>query len=113
MEIDAGFVSSRHVASWVTVDRRYRTSTVVGGGLGLMGLRHVPIEGREVIRDRMWRNLQGAMEASGSRFCVVMWVLGNPGLAEWLHHLGREVGAVESFVSVGAEFGVAGGLWAW
>jgi len=111
MSLENEHASSRDCDGWEQVNRRYRTETVVGGGFGLFGLRHVPIEGRERIRDRLWSQI------SASRAEVRVSVLrgevglGKSRLGEWIHHLSREVGSSHSFkVSVGAEFGVTGGL---
>ena len=68
---------------------------MVGVGLGIYGLRHVPLVGRGQERDVLWGAL-GEVEREGSVRMVVLQGaagVGKSALARWLCERGQEVGA--------------------
>ena len=68
---------------------------LVGAGLGLWGLRPVPLVGREDIRDRLWEELRAVTQDSTPRGTLLTGPAGygKTRLSEWLGNRVREVGA--------------------
>ena len=86
------------VPGWRNLTRAQRSTAVHGAGLGILGMRHVPIEGREDERDQLWSRL---LEARAGSFRLVR-LEGPPGvgksrLARWLYHVAGEAGAALCF----------------
>lgn len=81
---------------------------LVGAGLGLYGLRAIPLVGRQAERDAIWEALREARETGGARACVLRGQAGagKSRLAEWMAHRADEVGAA---VVVHATHSAAGG----
>jgi len=74
--------------------------TPIGLGLGLFGLRGIPMVGRESIRDQLWSQLKGVYE---TRQAAVVMLRGPAGvgkshLAEWLGQYAHSVGAISTFI---------------
>jgi len=75
---------------------------LAGTGLGLVGVRQVPLVGRDEVRDVLWQALRTA--AGGSAQAVVLTGpagLGQGRLARWLAERAHEVGAAELAVAHG------------
>lgn len=93
----SGIASTRapFPASWREHEARERRLDLAGVGLGLFGLREVPMVGRDDARDRLWSELGGAVATSGPRVAIVRAEAGQgkTRLVEWLAALGHEVGA--------------------
>jgi len=67
---------------------------LVGAGLGLYGLRTVPLAGRIPERDRLWQRLRGVARAQQARAIVLQGPsgVGKSRLARWLGERAHEVG---------------------
>ncbi|MCB9686750.1 MAG: protein kinase [Alphaproteobacteria bacterium] len=81
--------------------RGRRLRMLPGAGLGLYGMRAVPIVGREAQQERLWRLLREVADDERPRAIVLH---GEPGvgktrLAEWLGRRAHEVGAAEVLVA--------------
>jgi len=80
-----------------------------GVGLGLYGLRSIPLVGRETERDQLWQAL-GRVKAQGRASAVVLRGPSGTGksrLAQWLCERGHEVGAVHVLSAVHSSVGGA------
>jgi eukaryotic-like serine/threonine-protein kinase len=68
---------------------------LVDAGLGLWGLRPVPLVGREALRDRMWADLRAVAEGGSARGTLLIGPAGygKTRLSEWLGNRARELGA--------------------
>ncbi len=80
--------------SWRRSDAPGLGMQLVGAGLGLYGLRTIPLAGREAERDRIWSALR---EVDESRRARLMFVRGATGagasrLVEWICERAHEVG---------------------
>lgn len=87
-------------ATWATGAPARRAMSLVGAGLGLYGLRAVPLVDREAERDALWTALRD-VHASGHARAVVLE--GGPGtgktrLAEWIAQRAAETGAAAPVV---------------
>ena len=84
-------------SSWREAERQVprRLQALMGAGLGLYGLRSIPMVGREVERDRIWGALREVCEARRARCVVIRGAtgLGKSRLASWLCERSHEVGA--------------------
>ncbi len=74
------------------------SSPLEGAGLGLFGVRRVPVVGRDAHRDRVWQRLRDVARTSEPRAVVLR---GEPGmgasrLAAWVCHHARERGVADS-----------------
>jgi eukaryotic-like serine/threonine-protein kinase len=81
---------------------------LLGAGLGLYGLRQIPLVDRDQERDLVWQALQAVHEGLGSRVVVIRGPagIGKTRLAEWLVERAAEVGAA---VALRAGHGPGGG----
>jgi eukaryotic-like serine/threonine-protein kinase len=68
---------------------------LVGAGLGLYGLRDVPLVGREAARDAIWAELEGVVRERAPRLVVLEGTggVGKSRLAQWIGRRADEVGA--------------------
>lgn len=67
---------------------------LVGAGLGLYGLREIPLVGREAERDVIWDALHAVRQTGEVRCCVLRGTAGSgkTRLAEWISQRADEVG---------------------
>lgn len=67
---------------------------LIGAGLGLYGLRSIPLLGRRTERDVLWRELARVHEEGQARLAVLRGVAGTgkTHLAEWITERAHEVG---------------------
>lgn len=81
---------------------------LLGAGLGLYGLRQIPLVDRDNERDLVWETLQAVHEGGGARVVVIRGPagIGKTRLAEWLVERAAEVGAA---VAMRAGHGPGGG----
>jgi serine/threonine protein kinase/predicted ATPase len=72
---------------------------LVGAGLGLYGLRSVPLVGREAERDRLWATLRAVARDAQPALVLLRGAsgLGKSRLAEWIAQRAHEVGAAAIF----------------
>lgn len=79
-----------------------------GAGLGLYGLRQIPLIDRDVERDRVWDTLREVRDGGGARVVILRGPtgIGKSRLAEWLVERTVEVGAA---LAVRAGHGPGGG----
>lgn len=75
--------------------RRRRSMRLMGAGLGLYGLRKIPLVGRERERDVVWRNLRRVREDGDLRMVLLCGRsgCGRSALAEWMCQRAEETGA--------------------
>jgi serine/threonine protein kinase/tetratricopeptide (TPR) repeat protein len=118
----AADVSARRPSLWprVSVIPDWRTIPVapprpklLGAGLGLYGLRAVPLAGREAERDALWSRLVRVHETGRTELVLVRGAAGHgkTRLAEWLVESSLELGAAVALVAThGAQGGPADGL---
>ncbi|NOY92883.1 MAG: protein kinase [Deltaproteobacteria bacterium] len=68
--------------------------SVVGAGLGLYGIRHVPLAGRHLERDTLWDGLREVVEGRAFRVALIEGAsgVGKSRLADWLAHRADELG---------------------
>ena len=88
---------------WREPGREEAPIELVGAGLGLFGLRRVPLIGREDERDKLWSALRSI--CSVSRKSKVLVLRGGAGsgksrLAQWLCERAEEVGAGQALLAV-------------
>ncbi len=59
---------------------------LVGAGMGLVGVRKIPLQGREAERRKLWESLREVSEGRGVRACLIQGGagVGKDRLAEWL-----------------------------
>jgi serine/threonine protein kinase/tetratricopeptide (TPR) repeat protein len=76
------------------IDRRPSTH-LLGAGLGLYGLRHIPLIGREAERDVMWQQLHDVVQETTPRAILLRGAAGTGKsyLADWLSERAQETGA--------------------
>lgn len=82
--------------TWRRDELRERSRLLNDVGLGLYGLRSVPLVGREQERDRLWSSLKRVVMEQEGR-CVILHGpagCGKSRLANWLTERSHEVGAV-------------------
>ena len=79
--------------------RRIETRRFEGAGLGLYGLRYLPLIGRKPERSLLWRRLQSVRKTSGVEVVVLGGKrgLGKSHLMKWLSVRAHEVGAAHVF----------------
>ena len=84
-----------HPSDWRSLRRADRRPTLTGAGLGLFGLRPVPVVGRDELRDDLWRELAMVREHRSVRVVALSGPtgFGKSRLAEWLCERAHEVGA--------------------
>jgi len=80
--------------TWEQPSLRTPSLKLIGAGLGLYGLRSIPLLGRRAERDVLWRELARVHAESRARLVVLRGVAGNgkTHLAEWLAERAHEVG---------------------
>jgi len=98
---------------WRSAAQPTLSRNVLGAGLGLYGLRTIPLAGRERERDQLWSRLVEV--ASRERPHVVLLRgsagLGKTRLAEWMSETALELGAAVALTAThGAQMGPADGL---
>ncbi|QDG52685.1 tetratricopeptide repeat protein [Persicimonas caeni] len=81
--------------SWQHMVGRRPSIRLLGAGLGLYGLRHIPMVGREDERDALWNTLCEAIETRSPRAALVRGPsgVGKSFLAQWLCERALESGA--------------------
>ncbi|QDG52687.1 tetratricopeptide repeat protein [Persicimonas caeni] len=81
--------------SWQHMVGRRPSIRLLGAGLGLYGLRHIPMVGREGERDALWNTLCEAIETRSPRAALVRGPsgVGKSFLAQWLCERALESGA--------------------
>ncbi len=100
-------------ATWERESWQGGTLRLVGAGLGLYGLRSIPLVDRRPERDRLWRALVEARETGRPRLVILRGVAGcgKTRLAEWIAERAHEVGGALSLVAVhGPTMGPGDGL---
>ncbi|MBX7193795.1 MAG: AAA family ATPase, partial [Sandaracinaceae bacterium] len=120
--VELGDVSARRpslwpraaiVPDWRQVPVSPPRPKLVGAGLGLYGLRSIPLAGREIERDRLWSHLVRAQELSRTEIVLVRGGAGHgkTRLAEWLVESALELGVAVALIAThGAAGGPADGL---
>ena len=84
-----------------------------GAGLGLYGLRRIPMVGREAVRDRLWDALRDVDEDGSMRVVILRGGSGHgkTALAQWIGERAEELGAARRVRGVhGATGGPGTGL---
>ena len=81
-------------ATWEPAISRPPSMTLVGAGLGLYGLRSIPLVGRRTERDVLWQALADVHAERRVRFVLLRGGAGNgkTRLAEWIAERAHEVG---------------------
>jgi tetratricopeptide (TPR) repeat protein len=100
-------------ASWEQPAGRPPAMQLIGAGLGLYGLRTVPLIGRKLERDVMWAALAVVHATQAPRLVLLRGAAGNgkTRLAEWIAERAHEVGgAIVLRASHGPSPGAADGL---
>lgn len=83
-------------STWEHPVRRQASMKLVGAGLGLYGLRSIPLVGRGAERDLLWHALAEVHESQQVRLVLLRGAAGNgkTRLAEWIAQRAHEVGGV-------------------
>jgi len=78
--------------------RPVRVPTLHGAGLGLFGLRRLPLVGRTELQDALWEELRSVANEGSPRIVLLRGQAGagKSGLARWLTERAAELGAAES-----------------
>ncbi len=78
---------------------------LVGAGLGLFGLRRLPLIGRDLLRDRLWSEMLRAAKTGRTRVVVLRGGAGagKSALAQWLCERAEEVGAAQALTAIHGE----------
>lgn len=73
--------------------------SLVGSGLGLFGLRSIPLVGRETERSLLWTKFKEVQTGREPRAVVIRGLggTGKSGLVEWFYNLVEEIGAATTF----------------
>lgn len=81
-------------ANWHRQEHFVSTSQLIGAGLGLYGLRPVPLIDREQERDQIWAALNHVHESGGNRLMLLTGPagVGKSRLVEWVSQRAHEVG---------------------
>lgn len=84
-------------ASWRYEQPPPDSIAMVGVGLGLYGLRDIPLVGREAERDRLWQAMADARHTGRPHGCIIYGPagIGKTRLATWFGERAHEVGAVD------------------
>jgi eukaryotic-like serine/threonine-protein kinase len=82
-------------ARWQADDRAGHEAMLIGVGLGLFGLRPIPMVGRHGERDQLWRGLIRVHELRRPQVAILQGAAGTgkSRLAEWITERAHEVGA--------------------
>lgn len=85
--------------TWRRPDPPELSAQIRGAGLGLFGLRRIPLVGREVERDRLWDVLRRVIRTERAEAVLMggQTGYGKSRLLEWLARKGHESGAVSVF----------------
>ncbi|MCP4807853.1 MAG: protein kinase [Proteobacteria bacterium] len=85
-------------ASWRREEAPPPSPRLAGAGLGLWGLRAIPLVGRAVERDRIWEALHQVDRTGSARAVVVRGPagIGKSSLAEWALHRAAELGGAQA-----------------
>ncbi|MFT4623390.1 MAG: serine/threonine protein kinase/tetratricopeptide (TPR) repeat protein [Myxococcota bacterium] len=80
---------------WLDPHERRPSIRLVGAGLGLYGLRRIPLVGREAERDVLWETIRQARTHADTRCCVIQGAAGTgkSRLAEWVAQRADAVGS--------------------
>ncbi len=94
--------------TWRAFTAPRASQRLVGAGLGLYGLRPVPLANRDHERDRLWESLVDVVQHERARVVVLRGPagLGKTRLAEWLIETAEELGAAST---LSATHGPSGG----
>jgi tetratricopeptide (TPR) repeat protein len=86
--------------SWRERDAPWPPPRLIGAGLGLLGLRAVPMVGRLAERDQLWDVLRGSFASQGARVVVVRGAVGvgKSRLARWLGEMAHALGGLPFLV---------------
>ncbi len=98
--IEANEVKLPMPETWRRHDSSAHSSMkLIGAGLGLYGVRSIPLVGREDERDRAWESLRGVHRDGHSRVLVMHGAAGNgkSRLAEWICERAHETGVATIF----------------
>src|SRR5690606_31769369 len=81
--------------TWRNTHQVRHSMRLVGAGLGLYGMREVPLVGRVRERDRIWEALREARRSGEARCCVLRGPAGSgkSRLAEWMSQRADELGS--------------------
>ncbi len=84
-------------------------ASLIGAGLGLFGLRQVPVIGREAERDALWAGFQSVHRSRTPRVVVLRGPVGSgkTHLADWMCRKAEEVGGG---ISLKGAYAIDGGL---
>ena len=87
--------------SWRRADDTSPSMEMVGVGLGVYGLRHIPLVGREKERDILWNCVADSGHTGRPHAAVISGPagIGKSRLARWLSERAHEVGAVDVLVA--------------
>ena len=85
-------------ADWRRTAVKGRSMKLIGAGLGLYGLRPVPLVDREHERETLWKALRDVHEHAEPRVVTLVGAAGSgkSRLAEWLGERAAEVGAADT-----------------
>lgn len=85
-------------SNWRGVSERTSGAKLVGAGLGLYGLRAIPMVDRSAERDTLWAAMQAVRSSGGARAILLQGPsgFGKSRLAEWLCTTAVECGAATS-----------------
>jgi len=100
-------------ASWKRASPPPPSIRLVGAGLGLYGLRSIPMVDREGVRDQVWATLRAAREAADPRALVLRGAsgTGKSRVVQWMSERAHELGAATVLQAVhSAQRGGADGL---
>jgi serine/threonine protein kinase/tetratricopeptide (TPR) repeat protein len=94
---------------WKRRDDTFANTQGVGAGIGLYGLRPVPMTGRDAERNVLWDALSEVWNDNEPRAVMLRGPagIGKSRLAQWIVERAHEVGAAETFVARHAESGGA------
>lgn len=87
-------------ATWRERDAPWPPPRLVGAGLGLLGIRSVPMIGRQAERDTLWDVLTGALAQPRARVVVVRGAVGvgKSRMARWVGEMAHGVGGLPFLV---------------
>lgn len=82
-----------------------QTMQFIGAGLGLYGVRTIPLVDREAERDVLWRSMRNVRSSGSARLVALRGPsgVGKTRLAEWICHRAHEVGSATVLKAVHAE----------